>query len=99
MRQARTSLEVLYHRRSCGLALTSSRDFIDYFGAVAVSGGPQFTVQFGLDVGSTDNQPFLLLQRPNVSSRGDVVPEPATVILLGSGLLGGALRMRRRTGM
>ena len=48
---------------------------------------------YGLRDNAGDNQPFLLVQRPNVDSRQPVIPEPATMFLVGGGL---AALVRRR---
>lgn len=77
--------------------LTDARDFLDFFGG-SWTAGATGTIEFGLrDNITAGNQPFLLAQRPNQSSRPDVVPEPGTMILLGSGILGLAGYGRKKT--
>jgi hypothetical protein len=75
--------------------LSDARDFIDFFdGSVPGSGGTD-TVSFGLrdNNANGDNQPFLLIERPNASSRA--VPEPGTFSLLALSVVGLLLYYRR----
>ncbi|HEY0284792.1 MAG TPA: PEP-CTERM sorting domain-containing protein, partial [Vicinamibacterales bacterium] len=66
--------------------LTDARDFLDFFTGSVPNGGT-FLVTYGLRDNAGDNQPFLLVQRPNTQSRPEAtIPEPATMFLVGGGL-------------
>lgn len=66
--------------------LTDARDFLDFFNGTVLD-GESFLVIYGLRDNAGTNQPFLLVQRPNVTSRPEAtVPEPATMFLVGGGL-------------
>lgn len=73
---------------------TDARDFLDFFNGL-VNDGDSFTMQFGLLAGDSSNLPFLLVQRPNANSRGDL-PEPSTMLLAGAALAAMSLRRRHR---
>lgn len=69
------------------------RDFFEWSdGLVSGAGGYELQV-FGLRDNYGDNEPFLLAQRPNEHS---IVPEPTSLLLLGSGLIGLAIARRRK---
>jgi hypothetical protein len=76
--------------------LTDARDFLDFFNGT-VTDGSSFTMTYGLRDNTGANQPFLLVQRPNVSSRPETpIPEPATMLLVGGGLAAIARRRMKR---
>jgi len=66
--------------------LTDARDFLDFFNGTVLD-GESVIVTYGLRDNDGVNQPFLLVQRPNVQSRPEAaIPEPATMFLVGGGL-------------
>ncbi len=70
-------------------------DYIDFYGGGTVSGaGGMVDISFGLrDNNPSANEPFLLAQRPNTYTN-PAVPEPTTMLLVGLGLAGVAIRKR-----
>lgn len=77
--------------------LTDVRDFLDFFnGTLAI--GASGNISFGLRENFGTQQPFLLIQRPNAFSRPPEIPEPSSMMLLGSGLAMALLvKVRQRT--
>jgi len=73
------------------------RDYMDFFDGLVAGNGGTDIISFGLrDSDPTNNQPFLLVQRPNAVTGGPEIPEPTTMILMGLGLAGVALRNKFR---
>ncbi len=73
------------------------RDYMDFFDGLISGAGGTDVISFGLrDNGGTPNQPFILAQRPNTVTGGPQIPEPTTMILMGLGLAGVALRNKFR---
>jgi hypothetical protein len=71
----------------------AGRDFLEYYNGSVLGSGGYEEQSFGLVNYYLENEPFLLAQRPNEHS---VVPEPGTLMLIGSGLFGLGIARRRR---
>ena len=70
------------------------RDYMDFFDGLVSGAGGQDTISFGLRNHTSENEPFLLAQRPNQATGGPEIPEPTTMVLFGLGLAGVAIRNR-----
>ncbi|MFH2049451.1 MAG: PEP-CTERM sorting domain-containing protein, partial [bacterium] len=74
----------------------AGRDYMDFYDGLISGNGGTDVISFGLrDRQPQNNQPFLLVQRPNTVTGGEI-PEPTTMILMGLGLAGVALRNKFR---
>jgi len=72
-------------------------DYMDFFDGLVSGAGGTDVISFGLrDYQPGSNQPFLLAQRPNEATGGPQIPEPTTMLLMGLGLAGVALRNKFR---
>jgi hypothetical protein len=71
--------------------LIDVRDFLDFSDGTVPAGGV-FTVTYGLRENFGTQQPFLLVERPNVFSRP--IPEPFTFVLVGGGVAAAILRRK-----
>ncbi|MCX6831958.1 MAG: PEP-CTERM sorting domain-containing protein [candidate division Zixibacteria bacterium] len=84
----------IYFRQVQVDEISHARDFIEFYDGTVSGTGVLEWQEFGLtNSGGSANEPFLLAQRPNEHS---VVPEPGTLMLLGSGLLGFGIARRRK---